>query len=275
MITKKILIGVAGVALMLSSCDVKDPIYNTSHPDKARITVTTNWSGIGQGIAKPAEYYAAYGMEEKKITQDEYTFELFDPGTHTIYFYNKPEGVAISQHTATASYASPIGWFFTGRLQKTVVEDTDYAFTLPMKQQVRELTLVIEPTGGTIVRIASITGTLSGAAGTLDFDSNTHGTPANITLAFAKDTDGKYKATVHLLGITGNIQDLDIAVTYNDGSPADQLEGYDLSTLLADFNSDKETPLTLGSQIVETPYETGFTATIKSWRIISGTGTAD
>ena len=34
----------AGTLLLLSDCDVKDPIYNTSHPDKGQITLTTDWS---------------------------------------------------------------------------------------------------------------------------------------------------------------------------------------------------------------------------------------
>ena len=33
-----------GSVLLLASCDVKDPIYNTPHPDHGMITLTTDWS---------------------------------------------------------------------------------------------------------------------------------------------------------------------------------------------------------------------------------------
>ena len=53
-----------------------------------------------------------------------------------------------------------------------------------MHQQVRQLTLVIEPAGDATDRIESIEGTLSGAAGTLDFATGTHGTPSELGLHF-------------------------------------------------------------------------------------------
>ena len=47
--------------------------------------------------------------------------------------------------------------------------DKDYPLTAAMKQQVRELTLVVEPTGDAAGRITEIVAHLTGAAGTLDF----------------------------------------------------------------------------------------------------------
>ena len=38
---------VAATALSLAACDVKDPIYNTPHPEQGAITLVTDWSGIG------------------------------------------------------------------------------------------------------------------------------------------------------------------------------------------------------------------------------------
>lgn len=42
--------------LFLAGCDVKDPIYNTPHPDKGAIVITADWTRRGEGIAAPAEY---------------------------------------------------------------------------------------------------------------------------------------------------------------------------------------------------------------------------
>jgi len=275
--TKKLALMIVGAAVLFTACDVKDPIYETEHPDKAQITVKTEWSGIGQGATKPAEYYAAYGTEELKATQDEYTFpNLFDAGTYTVYFYNKPEGIAISGTTATATYtATPLGWLFTGKLTETVQADKDYTFTVPMQQQVRELTLVIEPTGGSVDKIESITATLSGVAGTLDIESDAHGAPSNVGLSFTKGSDGKWTATVRLLGVTGAEQKLTGTITFTDGTPGDLPLESDLSTGLANFNADKKTPLSLGGTVTETPTGAGFTATINDWTKNTGSGIAN
>ena len=44
------------------------------------------------------------------------------------------------------------GWFFTYTEQVTIGKDKDYPLTAAMKQQVRELTLVVEPTGEMCIR---------------------------------------------------------------------------------------------------------------------------
>ena len=71
-----------------------------------------------------------------------------------------------------------------------------------MQQQVRQLTLVIEPTGGTTDRIEGVEGYFSGAAATLDMDNGTYGTPSNVALTFTKITSGadagKWSATMRL-----------------------------------------------------------------------------
>ena len=96
----------------------------------------------------------------------------------------------------------------------TVEADTDYELTAAMHQQVRQLTLVIEPTGDAADRIESIEGSLSGAAGTLDFATGTYGAASDVALRFTKITEGsdagKWTATVRLLGITGNTQTLTV-----------------------------------------------------------------
>lgn len=43
----------ACAVLSLIGCDVKDPIYNTAHPEQGTLTLTTDWSGIGEGLTAP------------------------------------------------------------------------------------------------------------------------------------------------------------------------------------------------------------------------------
>ena len=161
------------------------------------------------------------------------------------------------------------GWLFTSVQEVTIEADTDHDLTAVMRQQVRQLTLVIEPTGDAADRIESIEGSLSGAAGTLDFATGTYGAVSDVALHFTRITDGsdagKWTATVRLLGIAGDTQRLTATLTYADGNPADTSLESDLTAALADFNADKTVPLTLGGTIAETPTEAGFTATIGDW----------
>lgn len=54
------------------------------------------------------------------------------------------------------------GWLFTGVTETTIEADTDHTLTVAMQQQVRQLTLFIEPTGNITDRIERIEGYLSG-----------------------------------------------------------------------------------------------------------------
>lgn len=47
--------------LLLAGCDVKDPIYNTPHPDKGQIILTTDWMRRTTGVDIPANYTVASG----------------------------------------------------------------------------------------------------------------------------------------------------------------------------------------------------------------------
>ena len=146
-----------------------------------------------------------------------------------------------------------------------------------MQQQVRQLTLIIEPTGGTTDRIERIEGYLTGAASMLDYSNRGHAihdAPMNVELQFARiasGTDaGKWTATVRLLGTAGTEQRLHARIHFTDGSPATITLDSDLTTALATFNTDKRTPHTLGGRMVETPTEAGFGATITDWTPVNG-----
>lgn len=267
-------------ATLLTACDVKDPIYNTPHPDHGKIILTTDWSGIGSGITAPQSYTVKVGDYSATLSGATNTIDkLFDPGNYPLDVYNTADNIAVSGTTATANYTTgALGWFFTCAMNEAIAKDTDYAITAMMAQQVRQLTIVIEPTGSTIDRITGISATLSGVAGTLDFATGTHGAPSNVALTFTKITSGadagKWTATVRLLGVTGAEQKLSGTIKFTDGSPADRSLESDLITELVNFNTDKKTPLTLGGTVVETQFEAGFTATITKWVEISSSGVA-
>ena len=272
----------AALTLAATSC-VKDELHDTPHPDYGKITVTADWSDRGGGVDIPAEWTVTMGdytgMETGATHSPDY---LFKPGGYTLAAYNIPEGITISGTMATVAAAdggcivNTPGWLFSSVQEVAIEADTDYSLTAVMRQQVRQLTLMIEPTGDAAERIESIVGTLSGAAGTLDFATGTYGTPSEVELHFTKITDGddagKWTATVRLLGIAGNLQRLTATLTYTDGNPQPTSLNSDLTSALNGFNDGKTAPLTLGGTIAETPGEAGFTGEITDWETVDGGG---
>ena len=269
-------------AVLLSSC-VKDTLYDTPHPDYGKIAVTADWSARGEGIDIPATWTVTMGDYTGTETSATHAPDhLFAPGSYTLAAYNIPEGITVSGTTAAVAAAdggcivNTPGWLFTSVQEVAIEADTDYELTAVMRQQVRELTLVIEPAGDAAERIESIEGTLSGAAGTLDFAAGTYGAVSDVALHFTKITEGedagKWTATVRLLGIAGNLQRLTATLTYSNGNPQPTELESDLTAALVDFNADKTDPLTLGGTIAETPTEAGVEAGITDWEKIDGGG---
>ena len=275
-------------AVLLSSC-VKDTLYDTPHPDYGKIAVTADWSARGEGINIPATWTVTMGDYTGTETSATHAPDhLFAPGSYTLAVWNPAEGITVNGTTATVAAATgnragtdafvnnTPGWFFTYTEQVSIEKDKDYPLTAAMKQQVRELTLMIEPAGDAADRIESIGGTLSGAAGTLDFATGTHGTPSEVELHFTKITEGddagKWMATVRLLGIAGDAQRLTATLTYTDGNPQPTSLNSDLTSALNGFNDGKTAPLTLGGTIAETPGEAGFTGEITDWETVDGGG---
>lgn len=272
----------AALTLAATSC-VKDELHDTPHPDYGKITVTADWSDRGEGVDIPAEWTVTMGDYTGTETGATHSPDyLFKPGGYTLAAYNTPEGITVSGTMATVAAAdggcivNTPGWLFSSVQEVAIEADTDYELTAVMHQQVRKLTLMIEPTGDAANRIESIEGTLSGAAGTLDFATGTYGTPSEVELRFTKitkgDDAGKWMATVRLLGIAGNLQRLTATLTYTDGNPQPTALESDLTTALDGFNDGKTAPLTLGGTIAETPGEAGFTGEITDWETVDGGG---
>lgn len=277
--------------MALTGCDTKDPIHNTPHPDYGTITLTTDWSGIGEGLTPPTGYTVTAADYSATLSGATNLLDhLFKPGDCHINVYNTPEQITVIGSTATVAEAAgnadgapklvhnTPGWLFTSTMDVAIDADKDYTFTATMQQQVRQLTLIIEPTGDTADKIESITGTLSGIASSLNFVDGTHAAPANVALTFSKITSGedagRWSATVRLLGTAGLEQQLVASIAFTDGNPMPVTLRSDLTADLATFNTEKGKPLTLGSKLVVTPV--GLTATINNWKIDDKkTGTAE
>ena len=274
---------VAAALLLAATSCVKDELHDTPHPDHGKITVTADWSDRGEGVDIPAEWTVTMGDYTGTETGATHSPDyLFKPGGYTLAAYNIPEGITVSGTMAAVDAAdggcvvNTPGWLFTSVQEVAIEADTDYELTAMMRQQVRQLTLVIEPTGDAAGRIERIEGSLSGAAGTLDFATGAYGAASDVALRFTKITSGgdagKWTATVRLLGIAGDTQRLTATLTYADGNPQPTSLESDLTAALADFNSDKTAPLTLGGTMAETPTEAGVEAGITDWEKTDGGG---
>ena len=275
------------VASLLSSC-VKDTLYDTPHPDHGIITVTADWTDRGNGIGIPATWTVAMGDYTGTETAATHSPDyLFAPGSYTLTVWNPAEQITVSGTTATVAAAegnstvagtfisNAPGWLFTSVQQVLIEKDRNYAFTAAMNQQVRELTLVVEPTGDAAGRITEIVACLTGAAATLDFATGTYGAAANVVLPFTKITSGtdagKWTATVRLLCTAGTEQLLTGEIRYADNNPTSTMLTSDLTEALKEFNVGKSESLTLGGTLVETPEEAGFSVLgITDWRPIYG-----
>ena len=276
----------AAVLALLSSC-VKDELHDTPHPDHGKVAVTADRTDRGEGIAVPEKWTVSIGdytgEETGAVHAPDY---LFEPGNYTLVAHNQPEGITVSGTTATVSTAtgnwdgvgrfvgSAPGWLFASVQDVTIERDRDHAFTAAMRQQVRELTLVIEPTGDAADRITGIDAYLSGVAGAMDFASESYSDASNVELRFTPITEGadagKWMATVRLLGIVGAQQKFTGTIVFADGNPQPMTLESDLTEKLKGFNEDKKTPLTLGCTMAETPTEGSFTATIDDWNTVAG-----
>lgn len=230
-------------AVLLSSC-VKDTLYDTPHPDYGKIAVTADWSARGEGINIPATWTVTMGDYTGTETSATHAPDhLFAPGSYTLAVWNPAEGITVNGTTATIAAATgnragtdafvnnAPGWFFTYTKQVSIEKDKDYPLTAAMKQQVRELTLVVKPTGDA----------------------------------------GKWKATVRLLGVTGTEQLLTAEIRYADGNPSPTTLKSDLTEALKEFNTRKGKSLTLGGTLVETPEGMEVDgAEINGWEEVKG-----
>lgn len=262
--------------------------YNTTHPNHGTVTLATDWGQRTGGIDQPASYTVQVGDYSATVGDVTATLDhLFAPGAYRLRTYNTPQRIFVTDNIATVGEDVPAsgstgrflqpmpGWFFSCVADVEIEADTDHEFTAPMQQQVRQLTLLIEPVGNIRNMIQDVRGHLSGVAGSLDLDTGTHADASNVSLGFSRistgSNAGKWTATVRLLGIVpGSPQVLTAEIRFVDGAPASIPLVSDLSAGLSAFNTDKMYPLTLDGQLVEVPTEAGFAATINDWNTQSG-----
>ncbi|MCD8134466.1 MAG: FimB/Mfa2 family fimbrial subunit [Parabacteroides gordonii] len=282
------------VLLLLTGC-VKDDLYNTPHPDKGAVMVTTDWTGRSSDSVVPGSYILRIGTEEQTVSKETNVFDaLFLPGIQDLLVYNPTEGITIDENTATVNTLpdgtlEPMpGYLFSAARRLEIEKDDTLKVTVPMQQHIRSLTLTLKLKAGDEQRIRSTAATLTGIASAVDLTTGAITATEGKTVipAFVPGTDDggmraagqtytagrtratgqpQLSATMRLLGvIAGEKQVLTLKITLTTGHV--QTVTTDLTEALKNFGGSMK-PLELDATL-ELAVEAGFTGTISDWNVV-------
>ena len=246
-----------GAVTILTSC-VKDDLYDTPHPDRGAVVVTTDWSGKSTEADIPQAYTLRIGGREQNVSAATNVFDaLLAPGGYGLTVYNSPEGISIDGNKATVNPVDLTGaiephpgYLFASYQDISVVADDTLHVTAPMRQYVRRLDIELTATEGDYSRVQSATATLSGVASAADMATGDRSVAAQVTNAFRQD-DNKFTIFFRLLGIVPTeTHTLTVDITFNNGDT--QRVVSDLTEAIRDFNNGTNadfTPMTAGGGI--------------------------
>lgn len=282
------------VALLLSGC-VKDELYNTPHPDKGAVQITTDWTGRSSDAILPTDYILRIGSTEpgtrsagsgeQTVSGETNVFKsLFLPGTQNLLVYHQTDGITISGTTATVNTQedgtlNPMpGFLFSAAKELNVQKDDTLKIFVPMMQRIRTLKLTLKLNPGDDLRIAGTTATLTGIAPSVNLTTGSVTATEGKTVvpAFVLGTEGVgtgatgnpvLAASLRLLGVmAGEKQELGIAVALTNGTV--QTIVTDLSEALKNFGGGELEPLQLDATLT-LPAEAEISATISDWDIVN------
>lgn len=248
-------------------------------PGHATLIVTADWSERGADEGEPEGFTVRVAENAASVVGLRCEFpHPIAPGDCHVNAHTTPERVTINGDVATvaASRAGTIdpmpGCLFTWSHSLVGVKKGDeHHLTALMKQQMRMLTIVIESAGGITSQVASATLNLDGVASSINIATEALSAPAAVSVPFeANLVDDTMEAKAKLLGVLGsNMLTLDF-VFVNDET---QQLSIDLTSRLANFNTDKKMKETITISIEEVDQVTGE---ILDWTVKGGyTGNAD
>lgn len=265
------------------SC-VKDDLYNTPHPDKGAVKVTTDWTEASSDAVLPQSYVLRIGTQEQTVSGASNAFRtLFEPGRQDLLVCHPAEGITIDGNTATVNTLpdgtlEPMpGFLFSASAELEIVRDDTLKVAVKMQQRIRTLILGLKLNPGDEECITATSATLTGIASAIDLRDGTVAATGGMTTvpAFALGTNRPESrtagepalvATLRLMGIaTTERQMLTLLITLTDGSV--QTIRTDLTEMLKNFGETNMEPLTLDATL-ELPAEGGFSGTITDWTVV-------
>lgn len=264
--------------LLLASCDVKDPIYNTPHPNHGIVMGLTEWSQRGEGVEVPIKYRVEVSGTTNTANATTFTMpELFEPGNVEVLAYNLPAGVSANGGIATVSTGTDgtllvpdAGVLFSGVATAHVVADDTARVTLAMQQRMREVRFTLTITDGDPERITDIKARLDGVAASINLRTGeVIGNSASVMLSFLRKGD-KLSAKVWTIGIIEEAkQQIVTTLTFSDNHRIETTT--DVTDIFHNFNADKLTPLSITGSLYA-PVGTKPDGTIIDWKPGNGDG---
>lgn len=267
-----------GSVLLLASCDVKDPIYNTPHPNHGIVMGLTEWSQRGEGVEVPIKYRVEVSGTMNTANATTFTMpELFEPDDVEVLAYNLPAGVSANGGIATVSIGTDgtllvpdADVLFSGVATAHVVADDTARVTLAMQQRMREVRFTLTITDGYPERITDIKARLDGVAASINLRTGeVIGNSASVMLSFLRKGD-KLSANVWTIGIIeGAKQQIVTTLTFSDNYRIETTT--DVTDIFHNFNADKLTPLGVTGSLYA-PVGTKPDGTIIDWKPGNGDG---
>lgn len=271
-------------AVTMTGC-VKDELFNTPHPDKGAIVVTTDWTDALAESTVPDTYSLSMdGSEAVEVQAATNCYpDLLLPGKHTLLVYNEPQGMTVGGTTATVNSLTdgtlePLpDYLFSAVKELDVVQDDTLRVTVPMIRRLCPIVLNLTLGGENTQDIASITATLGGMAASVDLRTVAAGSEnATVTLDVKRQaagkaarayTEGKLEMKCRVVGVNPQERQLlTVTVTMADGYV--QTIVSDLTDWLKDLNAEMD-PIEL-TGTVEAPQDGHFSGTIDKWETVSG-----
>lgn len=273
----------AGI-ILLGGCG-KDERYNTPHPDKGAVQITTDWTDALSPATIPHDYClcmdggAAEHVGEKVCCYP----DLLEPGKHTLLIHNEPRGITISGTKATVNLLEdgtlePLPeYLFSAVKELDVVADDTLRVTVPMERHICPIVLDVNLRGDNTENIARIDATLSGIVSSVDMQSGIIGSEnlsVDMDIRQVEEktrtyTEGVLELKCRVVGVNpAERQLLTMTITMKDGSIF--IIESDLTDNLKDLNTGME-PIELEGT-VDTPQEGHFGGTITDWKPGNGGG---
>lgn len=252
------------VSLLFPSCS------RLELTEQGHYLLQTDWEERTEGISIPSSYQVILDGKVHSFGQGQADLPELFPGTYPYLAYNLASGFDIEsgiakQHIENGQLVPMPEWLFSATGELQYANESNLEATAIMQQQVRQLTIILEPEGGSVASISSIQAQLSGIASAWDLQSNVpSGSSSSVPLEFKKQADGTWKAVIRILGVQGEEQMISGTLGFDQGIPEDVSMESDMTELLADANTDKHIPMELKAK-VETQTAAGFKVSIKDW----------
>lgn len=280
--------GLAIFAIALMTGCVKDELYNTPHPDRGAVRITTGWTGHSSDAVLPDSYILRVGSEEQTVNSETNTFQsLLLPGRQSLLVYHSTDGITIDGTTATVNlladgtlHPQP-GYLFSASKELDIAADDTLKVTVQMQQHIRSLVLTLKLNPGDEQRIAGTAATLTGIAPSVNLVTGSiaaAGKTVAPLFAPGADTDQTraagnsiLSASLRLLGVMqGEKQLLTIAVSLTNGTVQTIIT--DLTEALKNFGSGEMEPLGLDAALTlpaDTEAGAETSATISDWNPVN------